>query len=68
MDDDRGLTMKRFVKVWENDEPSEITLVQKSRSVWIASGEHMGKSITVQGRTANNAAAIWSDAAHYKSN
>ena len=60
--------MKRFVKVWENDEPCEITLVQKSKSVWKAVGQYMGKPLEVQGRTANNAAALWRDAAHYKSN
>ena len=42
MDEDRGLTMKRLVKVWEGDEPCEITVVQKSKSVWIAAGEYMG--------------------------
>jgi|GEM_PF-2180358 len=68
MDDDRGLTMKRVVKVWENEEPCEITLVQKSTSVWIATGEYMGKRLQVEGRTANNAAAIWRDAAHHRSN
>lgn len=29
--DDRGLTMKRVVKVWENDDPCQIILVQKSK-------------------------------------
>jgi hypothetical protein len=60
--------MRLSVKVWEHEDPCEITVVQKSKSVWIASGEYMGKAITVQGRTANNAAAIWRDAAHYRSN
>ena len=60
--------MERLVKVWEGEKPCEITVVQKSKSVWIASGEYMGKQITVQGRSANNAAAIWRDAAHYRSN
>lgn len=59
---------KHMVKVWEGDEPCEITVVQKSKSVWIASGKYMGKTLEVQGRTANNAAALWRDAAHYKSN
>lgn len=66
--DDRGLTIKRVVKVWERDGPTEITLVKKSKTVWIAVGEYMGKRIEVQGRTANNAASTWRDAAHYRSN
>ncbi len=60
--------MKRLVKVWEGDEPCEITVVQKSKSVWIAAGEYMGKRFHVEGRTTNNAAAKWRDAAHYRSN
>jgi hypothetical protein len=65
---DQGLTMKRVVRVWEGDEPCEITLVQKSKSVWIAVGTYMGKEVRVQGRSANSAAALWRDAAHYRSN
>lgn len=60
--------MKRFIKPWVNDEPCEVTIVQKSKSVWIAVGQYMGKEVRVQGRTANNAAALWRDAAHYKGN
>lgn len=66
--DDRGLTMTRVVRVWEGEDPCEITLVKKSKTVWIAVGTYMGKEVRVQGRTANNAAAIWRDAAHYRSN
>lgn len=60
--------MKRVVKVWDGDEPCEITVIQKSKSVWIAVGQYMGKEIRVQGRTANNASTLWRDAAHYRSN
>lgn len=60
--------MNLFVRVWDGEEPIEITVVQKSKSVWIASGEYMGQRFSVQGRTANLAAAKWRDAAHYKSN
>lgn len=66
--DDRGLTLTRFVKVWEGEEPIEITLVKKSKTVWVAVGEYMGKRVEVQGRTANSAASVWRDAAHYRSN
>jgi len=60
--------MKRVVKVWDGDEPCEITVVQKSKSVWIAVGQYMGKALEVKGRSASSAAALWRDAAHYKSN
>ena len=66
--DDRGLTMERVVKVWEGEEPCEITLVKKSKSVWIAVGTYMGKEVRAQGRSANSAASLWRDAAHYRSN
>jgi hypothetical protein len=60
--------MKRVVKVWDGEEPCEITVVQKSKSVWIAVGMYLGKEVRVQGRTANNASALWRDKAHYNSN
>lgn len=56
---------KHIVKPWENDEPCEITVIQKSKSVWIAVGQYMGKEV---GRTENNAVALWRDAAHYRGN
>jgi hypothetical protein len=62
------VTMKRFVKVWDGEDPCEITVVQKSKSVWIAVGTYMGKEVRVEGRTANNASALWRDTAHYRSN
>lgn len=57
-----------MVKAWENDEPCEITVVQKSKSVWIAVGQYMGKEVRAQGRSESNAVAKWRDAAHYRSN
>jgi hypothetical protein len=59
---------KHIVKPWENDEPCEITVEQKSKSVWIAVGQHIGKEVRVQGRTESNVVAKWRDAAHYRSN
>lgn len=58
--------MKLVVKVW--DEQIEISIVQKSKSVWVAYCEYMGKRIDVQGRSANTAAAKWRDAAKYRGN
>jgi hypothetical protein len=67
--EDRGLTMTRAVKVWEGDaELTEITLVKKSKTVWVAVGNYVGKRIEVQGRSANSATALSRDAAHYRSN
>jgi hypothetical protein len=51
--------MTRVVKVWDGDEPNEITLIKKSKTVWIAVGQYMGKEVRAQGRTANNPAALW---------
>jgi hypothetical protein len=65
---EQAVTMKRSVRVWDGDEPCEITIFQKSKSVWIAVGQYMGKTLEVQGRSAGSAASLWRDAAHYKSN
>ena len=57
---------KHVVKVWE--EPYEITVVQKSKSVWIAVGKYLGKTIEAQGRSESSAAAHWREAARYRGN
>jgi hypothetical protein len=66
--DDRGLAIKQSVRVWEGEEPVEITVVKKSKTVWVAVGQYMGKEVRAQGRSANSATALWKDAAHYRSN
>ena len=58
--------MKRTVNVW--DKPHEISVHQKSKSVWIAVGEYMGKRLEVKGRTESQAANNWREAARYKGN
>ena len=58
--------MHRTVKVWGRD--IEITVYQKSKTVWIAVGEYMGQRFEVKGRSANSAANLWRDAATYKGN
>jgi hypothetical protein len=58
--------MKTTVNVW--DEPHEITVNQKSKTVWIAVGEYMGQRIEVKGRTESQAASAWREAARYKGN
>lgn len=54
------------VKVWET--VVELTVHQRSKSVWIAYGEYLGKSYEGQGRTANAAAASWKERARYATN
>jgi hypothetical protein len=57
---------KHIVKVW--DEQFEITVVQKSKSVWIAVGTYMGKAVEVQGRSESSAVAHWREAGRYRGN
>lgn len=56
--------MIRIVRVW-NDEV-EVTIDQKSKTVWSASGTYLGHHITVTGRTPSSALGLWRDAARYK--
>jgi hypothetical protein len=39
--------MKHIVQVW--DKPHEISVYQKSKSVWIAVGEYMGERLETKG-------------------
>ena len=58
--------MKMQVVVW-NDKV-EIDVDQKSKTVWIASGEYSGKHHEVKRSTPGAAAKGWADAARYHSN
>lgn len=58
--------MKQTVKVW--DQPYEISVRQKSKTVWIAVGEYRGERIESKGRTASQAATSWRETARYKGN
>jgi hypothetical protein len=55
---------KRHVKVW--DEEQEITVYQKSKSVWVAYGVYMGKSIEVTARSDTSAINRWRETARYR--
>ena len=57
--------MKMRVEVWGRE--CELDVNQKSPSVWIATGEHLGKFIMVENRSATSAAAKWKEAARYQS-
>jgi hypothetical protein len=58
--------LKLKVQVW--DKPYEIIVEQKSKSVWIASGEYMGNYLQVKGSSSSAAAKHWAEAARYKGN
>ena len=58
--------MKVTVIVW--GKTIEITVYQKSKSVWIAAGEYLGESFQVKGSSSSSAAAHWQEAAKYKGN
>ena len=54
------------VKVWS--ESYKIEVYQKSRSVWVASGEYMGELHSTKGSSGTSAAAAWREWARYKGN
>ena len=58
--------MKRTVSVWGED--LEISVHQKSKSVWVASGSYMGRLLQTQDRSANTAIKRWQEAARYRGN
>lgn len=45
-----------------------VAVDRKSKTVWIADGEYMGESISVQDRSAGTALKRWREAATYKGN
>jgi len=63
---ERYISNKHILKVWE--EQIEITVYQKSKSVWIAVGQYMGKPLETKGRSEGSAAVLWRDAARYRGN
>jgi hypothetical protein len=54
------------VRVW--DKPYTVTTDKLSKSVWRASGEHMGESHSTQDRTQGAAVKRWREWAQYKGN
>ena len=56
--------MKQRVEVW--GKPYEISVTQRSKSVWVASGEYMGDHIQTTDRSPTSAAKRWQEAARYK--
>ena len=54
------------VTVW--DRQYEISVYQKSKSVWVAVGTYEGQHIEVKGRSQSQAVSSWREAARYKGN
>lgn len=60
------IAIKQVVNVW--GKPYEITVYQKSKSVWEAVGEYMGETIRTKDRSSSTATKRWQEAAKYKGN
>jgi hypothetical protein len=60
------MTIKDTVIVW--GKPCDITVHQRSKTVWIARGEYMGEQLESKGSSQSSAAAHWREAARYKGN
>lgn len=58
--------MKHRVQVWSR--PYEVTVEQRSKSVWVASGDYEGHRISVTDRTPTSVLKRWREAAQYKGN
>jgi hypothetical protein len=63
-----SIGMERSVTVTVWSDRVTITVYQKSKTVWIAAGEYMGKHHEVKRSTPGAAAKGWADAAKYHSN
>ena len=60
------MLIKDTVIVW--GKPCEISVHQKSKTVWIARGVYMEEWIETKGSSHTSAAAHWREAARYKGN
>jgi hypothetical protein len=54
------------VYVW--GKPHAVITHQRSKSVWLAYGNHLGKPITVKDRSEGAVLKRWRETARYKSN
>lgn len=53
--------MERTVLVW--DRPHKVQVYQKSKAVWVATGDYMGRNLLTTDRTAEYALRRWKEAA-----
>jgi hypothetical protein len=58
--------MKHTVQV--SNRSYEVSVYQKSKTVWIAVGDYEGERIEVKGRSEAQALGNWRDSATYKGN
>jgi hypothetical protein len=54
------------VQVW--GKPETVTVYKRSKTVWIAVGEYLGKHIEVKGQSAGSAIKLWRETACYRGN
>ena len=55
-------------RVGVNGRLHRITIIHKSKTVWLAAGDYRGERIEVKGTSAKNAAKYWVEATRYRSN
>ncbi len=58
--------MQRTVMVW--NKPHVVTLHHESKTVWIATGDYMGRPLSVKDRTQGAALKRWRQAATDRGN
>jgi hypothetical protein len=56
--------MERTVNIWDN--PNTVSVYRKSKTVWIAIGDYVGKHIEVKDHSEGAALNRWREAAEYK--
>ncbi len=59
---------RHTVIVWGKPHEISVDRKYKYKTVWIATGEYMGKSITVQDQSEGSAIKRWREAAEYIGN
>ena len=60
----RAVEREHTVQVW--NQPQQVTVYQKSKSVWVAVGSYMGERVEVTGRSETQALGNWREAARYR--
>jgi hypothetical protein len=58
--------MERTVNIRDN--PNTVSVYRKSKTVWIAVGDYVGRHIEIRDQTEGAALNRWREAAEYKGN
>lgn len=61
-----GGSYERQVKVW--NQTVEVSVYQKSKSVWVAVGTYLDQHIKVKNSSMSSALALWRKTAEYRGN